>query len=163
MMLMKKTCMALLLLMLTSASAFAQFEKGKKYLGASLTGAGLSYSDYDEFQLGADMTAGYMFRQDWMLLGEAGFDLRKGDLQTLYLGAKGRYYIEQNGLYLGCGLRYLHHFSNFNDLQLTPEVGYCFFLGGHITIEPAAYYDMSLTDFGHKSKVGVKVGLGYYF
>ena len=80
---MKKTMMTLLLLTMVSVGAYAQFEKGKKYVGASLTSAGMSYSDFDEFQLGADLTAGYMIRQDWMVLGEAGFDIRRGDMQTL--------------------------------------------------------------------------------
>ena len=160
---MKRFLCVLMLFALISASMFAQFEKGKKYVGASLSSAGLSYSDYDEFALGINLVGGYMIEQDWMLMGDFGMDLRRGDFQEISLGGKVRYYIEQNGLFLSAGLRYLHRFSNFNDLQLTPEVGYCFFLGGHVSIEPALYYDMSLSDFGHKSKVGVKVGLGYYF
>lgn len=104
-----------------------------------------------------------MFVDDWMVLADAVWNVRHEVPNDFRLGAGVRYYIEQNGLFLSAGLRYLHRFSNFNDLQLTPEVGYCFFLGGHVSIEPALYYDMSLSDFGHKSKVGVKVGLGYYF
>ena len=160
---MKKVLLTLVLFAALASSAYAQFEQGKKYVGASLSSAGMSYSDYDEFALGLNFTGGYMFMQDWMLLGEFGFDIRRGDLQELYLGAKARYYIEQNGLFLSAGLRYLHHFDNFNDLQLTPEVGYCFFLGKYVSVEPALYYDMSLSDFSHKSKAGIRIGFGYYF
>ena len=160
---MKKYLLACMLLSVVSMSAFAQFEKGKKYVGASLSSAGISYSDYEEFAFGADFTGGYMFTDDWMLLGEVGFDYKNSDIRSLYLGTKVRYYIEQNGLFLGGGMRYLHGFKNFNDFQLTPEVGYCFFLGKYASIEPALYYDMSLSDFAHKSKVGIKVGFGLYF
>lgn len=160
---MKKILLAVLMFASVAISTFAQFEKGKKYVGASLSSAGISYSDYEEFAFGLDFTGGIMFTQDWLFMGELGFDYRNSDLQSLYLGTKVRYYIEQNGLFLSAGMRYVHGFKNFNDFQLTPEVGYCFFLGKYASIEPALYYDMSLSDFAHKSKAGVKVGFGLYF
>lgn len=160
---MKKVLLTLMLFAAVASSTYAQFEKGKKYIGASLSSAGMSYSDYEEFALGLNLTGGYFIEQDWMLLGEFGFDTMHGDMQALYMGAKARYYIEQNGLFLSAGLRYLHRYSNFNDLQLTPEVGYCFFLGKYVSLEPSLYFDMSLSDFSHKSKVGVRLGFGYYF
>jgi hypothetical protein len=66
-------------------------------------------------------------------------------------------------LYYSCGLKYLHERKSFNDLQLTPELGYCFYLNHYISVEPAVYYDMSFTDFSKKSEVGLKVGIGIYF
>lgn len=150
-------------MLVASLSAQAQFEKGKKYVNASLASAGLSYSDYTKFALGFSAEAGYFLKDDWMALAEVGFDYRNSNVQQVYVGAKGRYYIEQNGLFLGAGVRLLHEYKGHNDFQLTPEVGYCFFVNKHLTIEPVAYFDMSLSDFSHNSKVGLKIGLGYYF
>ncbi|MCH5177127.1 MAG: outer membrane beta-barrel protein [Prevotellaceae bacterium] len=160
---MMKKMLAMLLMVAMAGTATAQFEAGKKYVNASLAGAGLSYSDYEDVAFGVSAQAGYMFQQDFMLLGEAGFDYRHKDFQSLYIGGKGRYYIEQNGLFLGAGVRFLHEFKNHNDFQFTPEVGYCYFVSKNLTIEPVAYVDVSLADFSKNTKVGLKIGLGYYF
>lgn len=161
---MKKSIFAFALLFaLSNLSGFAQFEKGKKYVGASLSGAGLSYNSTTDLSLGVGAQAGFFFEQDWLLLGEVGIDYSDSDLQNMVLGAKARYYIEQNGLFLGCGARYVHGWKSYNDFQFTPEVGYCFFLNGKITLEPAAYFNISCSDFSNHSEVGVRVGLGFYF
>lgn len=160
---MKKVFILLTLLVLSAVSASAQFEQGKKYVNANLTSAGISYSDRDELAFGFGAQGGYMIDESVMLLGEAGFDYRNSDCRSIYAGVKGRYYIEQNGIYLGCGARLLHEFKNYNDVQLTPEVGYAFFVSHDVVIEPSLYYDISLTDFSHKSKVGLKIGLGVFF
>ena len=57
----------------------------------------------------------------------------------------------------------LFFFKNFNDFQITPEVGYCYFLNKTVTLEPSIYYDMSLSSFSKKSKLGLRVGIGLYF
>ena len=143
---MKKILLTLMLALTMVTSASAQFEQGKKYVGASLTGLNLSFSE-----------------QDIMVVGTIGLDFSNGDLNQFEVGAKGRYYIEQNGLFLAGGLKYRHAYKNINDLQLTPEVGYCYFLNRYITIEPSVYFDLSLTDFSHKSEFGLKCGIGIYF
>ena len=158
-----KKILLVMLLAVTTTSAFAQFEEGKKYVGASLTGLDLSYSDAQKLHLGIDARAGYFVVQDVMAIAEVGFDYSNTQCNTLDLALKGRYYIEQNGIFLGAGLKYTHQFESYNSLSLTPEVGYCYFLGKHLTVEPTLYYDMSLTDFAHKSKVGIKIGFGLYF
>ncbi len=160
---MKKYILTAVLSVFGLASSFAQFEEGKYYVGTSFDGAGISYSENTKMTLGIGVNAGYMFRQDWLAIAEAGFNYSNSDLQELYIGAKCRYYIEQNGLFLQGGIKYLHQAPEYNDLKLTPEVGYCFFLNGHLTIEPSVYYDISLSDFSDKSRFGVKVGLGVYF
>lgn len=160
---MKKLLITMLLAIVGVGSASAQFEIGKKYLGATTNSAGLSYSDATKFQIGAGVNAGYMFEQDWLAIAEAGFDYSNKDMQSFYLGAKCRYLIEQNGIFLQGGVKYLHSAPSFNDVQITPEVGYCFFLNRHLTVEPSFYYDMSLSDFTKKSKAGLKIGLGWYF
>lgn len=160
---MKKIVFTLLLAIVGIGSASAQFEKGKYYLGATTNAAGLSYSKSTKFGFNAGINAGYMFEEAWMVIGEVGFDYHSKDLQQFYLGAKCRYLIKQNGLFLQLGGKFVHGAPNFNDVQITPEVGYCFFLNHYLTIEPSLYYDVSLTEFSEHSKVGVKVGLAWYF
>lgn len=160
---MKKLFMSVLLAAVFTSSAFAQFEKGKMYSSASLSGVGISYSERTDFAFGIGLNAGYMIEDDWMLLGEVGVDYSNSRWNSLSLGAKGRYYIEQNGLFLGAGVKWLHEYKNVNDVQITPEVGYCFFLNKNVTLEPSVYYDLSLTNFSDYSKFGVKIGVGVFF
>ena len=160
---MKKIVFTFVLALLGIGSASAQFEKGKYYLAATTNTAGISYSKHEKLHLNLGVNGGYMFEEAWMLIAETGFDYHNNDMQSLYAGLKCRYLIKQNGLFLQAGAKYLHGAPNFNDVQITPEVGYCFFLNRHLTIEPSLYYDVSLSDFSDKSKVGVKVGLAWYF
>lgn len=160
---MKKIVFTFVLAFISIGSAFAQFEKGKYYLAATTNTAGLSYSKHDKFGINLGVNGGYMFEEAWMLISEVGFDFHNKDMQSLYAGLKCRYLIEQNGLFLQAGAKYLHGAPNFNDLQFTPEIGYCFFLNRHLTIEPSLYYDISTNKFSEYSKVGVKVGLAWYF
>ena len=153
----------MLLVLVGVASASAQFERGKKYLGVGLDGIGISYSEYNKLHIGIGAHAGYMIYDDFMLIGDLGFNYEKKDAQNVVIGGSGRYYIRQNGIFLQLGAHYVHEFPSFNDFQLTPEVGYCFFTGKHLTIEPSVYYDISVTDFSDKSKFGLKIGLGWYF
>ena len=76
---------------------------------------------------------------------------------------KGKYYLAATTNFLQAGAKYVHGAPNFNDVQITPEVGYCFFLNRHLTLEPSLYYDVSLSDFSEKSEFGVKIGLAWYF
>ena len=160
---MKKILLTLVLALTMIQGASAQFEQGKKYVGASLTGLNLSFSDLKDFAVGLDATAGYFVQRDLMVLGEVGVDTSNGNLNQFLAGIKGRYYIEQNGIYLAAGLKYRHVFKSINDLQVTPEVGYCYFLNRYITVEPAVYFDLSMTDFSHNSEFGLKCGIGIYF
>ena len=50
-----------------------------------------------------------------------------------------------------------------NSINLTPEVGYCFYVNHFLSLEPSLYYNISLNDFSDSSKVGLKLGLGFYF
>lgn len=152
----------LLMLALTTLSANAQFEKGKKYVNASLSGLGLSYSSEQKFRFGVDLNAGYFIADCLMLRGNVGYDHTKS-IDDVTVGAGARYYFDQNGIYLGAGLEYAHYTSNSNDLLIPLEVGYAFFINHYITIEPSIYYKMSLDDFSDKSSIGLKVGFGFYF
>lgn len=165
---MKKIVLALLMT-ISCLTASAQFEADTKYVNTSLSGLDLSYMK-DNFRFGLDAKAGYFVEDAWMVYGQLGYSFNniKGehnDRNNFELGVGGRYYIRQNGLYLNLGLKFDHDFSghSFNNLYLTPEVGYCFYLNHYISVEPALYYDMSLNHFSDGSKVGLRVGLGFYF
>lgn len=160
---MKKALFSLLLAFVGVASASAQFEKDKKYLGVGFEGIGFSYSEYNKFHIGLGAHAGYMVLNDFMVIGDFTFNYANKDAQEVTLGAAGRYFIEQNGIFLQLGMHYAHEAPSFNDFKITPEVGYCYFLNGHLTLEPSVYYNVSCTDFSNKSKFGVKLGLGWYF
>ena len=158
-----KKLVLLVLLTVATTSAFAQFEKGTKYVGASLTGLNMAINDRQHFSFGLDAKAGYFIKDYWMVEGTFGWHTSRTHLDRCQIGAKLRYAQVENGLYYACGLKYIHERKNFNDLQLTPELGYCYYLNHYISVEPAIYYDMSFTDFSKKSEVGLKVGIGIYF
>ena len=166
---MKKFFLAIMLAVV-SLGANAQFAKGTKYISTSLSAFDISYRK-NNFQLGLDATAGYFTADAWMVYGRFGFgyENQKGpdnDINKFNLGAGARYYIMQNGLYLGMGLKIDH--SKFgstarNYVDLTPEVGYCFYLNHYVSIEPAVYYDLCLNKYSEGSRVGLRLGFGYYF
>lgn len=149
--------------MVVSISASAQFQEGKSYLGASLTGLDLHYNGQDGLNLGVQAKAGYFPWDNLMVL--ASFDAAHNGSESvadhISVGVGGRYYITQNGLYLGAGVKLLHANHNYNDLMPGVEVGYAFFINRSVTIEPAIYYDQSFKTHNY-SNIGLKVGLGIY-
>lgn len=159
-----------MLLTFVSLTSFAQFEKGTKYVNLSLSGLNMSYSKNSKFTFGLDATAGYFIENAWMIYGRFGYDHQyvKGDnndVNNVNIAVGGRYYIMQNGLYLNLGLKYEHMGSgaSMNNIDLCPEIGYCFYLNHYISIEPAIYYDCCLNHFSDGSKVGLRIGAGFYF
>ncbi len=149
--------------LMVSVGAHAQFESGKQYCGASLTGLNLSYNGSEELSLGIQAKAGYFFEDDMMLLAQAEYKHSglEGVKDYWALGAQGRYYIEQNGIYLGAGVKLIHT-GSYNDVMPGVEVGYAFFVSKQVTIEPAVYYDQSFKNHSDYSTIGVKVGIGIY-
>ena len=149
--------------LMVSVGAHAHFESGKQYCGASLTGLNLSYNGSEELSLGIQAKAGYFFEDDMMLLAQAEYKHSglEGVKDYWALGAQGRYYIEQNGIYLGAGMKLIHT-GSYNDVMPGVEVGYAFFVSKQVTIEPAVYYDQSFKNHSDYSTVGVKVGIGIY-
>lgn len=149
--------------MVVSISASAQFQEGKGYLGASLTGLDLHYNGQEGLNLGVQAKAGYFPWDNLMVL--ATFDAvhtgSEAVADHISVGVGGRYYITQNGLYLGAGVKLLHANHNYNDLMPGVEVGYAFFINRSVTIEPAIYYDQSFKTHNY-SNIGLKVGLGIY-
>lgn len=151
-----------LLLILGAVSARAQFAQGTKYVGASISGLGLSYSGSEKFRLGLDLAGGYFVADCLQVRGSLGYTHTR-EIDDVTVGAGARYYFDQCGVYLGTGLDYVHYTPNSNDLQIPLEVGYAFFLNRYITLEPSIYYRMSTSDFSDKSTVGLRLGLGFYF
>ena len=78
------------------------------------------------------------------------------------VGVGARYYIIQNGLYLGVNGKLVHANHDYNDVMPGLEVGYAFFINRSVTIEPAIYYDQSFKNHSDYSKIGFKVGVGIY-
>ena len=153
-----------LLLAVVSTGAFAQFEQDTKYVSASLTGFGMSWQKNAGFELGLDAVGGYFVADSWMLLGQFGW-AHRAHFNEFNLGAGARYYMVQNGLFFGSLFKYNHvgtRDKNDNFL-LSPEVGYCFYLNNHVSIEPAVYVDMCLNHFKDYTKIGLRIGFGYYF
>lgn len=160
---MKKITMFIIALVV-SLSANAQFEKGKIYLGASLTGLDMSYSGLDKFHFGLEAQGGYLIMDNVMLKASAAVDYTgRDDAPTDFtIGAGGRYYIIQNGLYLGVNVKLLHANHNYNDIMPGIEVGYAFFVSRTVTIEPSLYYDQSFRRHSDYSKFGARLGIGVY-
>ncbi len=151
-----------LLLGAVAMGAQAQFEKRTKYIGASLSGLGLSYSSNERFRMGLDAEAGYFMADCFLLKANVGYEHTRYT-DDVGIGVTGRYYFSQNGIFMGAGAEYNHFTKNNNDVMIPVEVGYAFFLNQYLTLEPSVYYKMSLHDFSGNSTVGLRVGLSYYF
>ena len=158
---MKKLSLLLMLLFCTVTAAQAQFDKGTKYVNGSLTNFGLSYSGSEKFRMGVNATVGYFLDDCFMVSANAGYDHQR-HVDNVSLGVGARYYLIENGIYLGAGAEFDHFTKNSNDVMVPLTVGYAFFLNRYITVEPSLYYKMSLHDFSDNSTFGVQVGIGIY-
>ena len=162
---MKKVLLIMFLAVMTVTNGYAQFEQGKKYVGASMSGLELSYSDMEDFRLGFQAQAGYFCMDNWMLSTHLayGYDGSADAKHNVSVGAGTRYYFDDWGVFLGANVNFVHQFHNCNDVRPGVEFGYAFFLNGHVTIEPAVYYEHSFKNNTDFSKCGLRIGFGYYF
>lgn len=160
---MKKLCLLALGLVMTLV-ANAQFEQGKYYCSGSLTGLNLSYSGAEKLNLGVEAKGGYLVADNWMTLAMASYNHSGDDnvKDAFSVGVGGRYYIIENGLYMGVNAKLVHGNSSYNDFMPGIELGYAFFLGKSVTVEPAVYYDQSIKNHSDYSKVGLRIGVGVY-
>ena len=149
----------ILVALLVSVASHAQFEQGKFYLGASMSGFDIS-SQAKQFHLGIDARGGFMVQENLLALAELGYNHWQHDADLITIGAAGRYYIEENGIFLGAGLKYRHG-RDYNDVLPGAHVGYAFFLGRTVTIEPEVYFDLSTKALKH-SCYGLRIGFGIY-
>ena len=154
---MKKIAMMIVALAMTVA-AQAQYtyqykttpyHSDKYFIGASLTGLDLSYSGSEKFKAGVAAQVGYMVFDNVLVMAEAGMNYSDEKLNSFNLAAGGRYYIEQNGIFLGAKLNYVHGYNSF-------------FLSRTVTIEPSIYYNQSFKKHSDFSNVGFKIGFGIY-
>ena len=161
---MRKKIFTMAVALFTALTANAQFEKGKVYVGGSLTGFNMKYTGADKFCLGVQAQGGYFVADDLMLLGQVGYEHNgnKAVSDKYNVAVGGRYYIEQNGIYLGLNCKYVHGGKKFNDVMPGVEVGYAFFLNNSVTVEPAVYYDQSFKNHSDYSTIGLKIGVGVY-
>ena len=77
------------------------------------------------------------------------------------VGAGGRYYIEQNGLYLGASVLFRHQ-DRYDDMLPSVQVGYSFFVSRTVTVEPELYYEQSFKNHKDYSQFGLRIGIGVY-
>ncbi len=159
---MKKLVTLILLFVVTFTAAHAQFERGKRYVGASVSGLGLSYSSNEKFRMGLDAHAGYFIADCIMATANVGYEHTE-NMDDVRVGAGLRYYFDQNGIFLGAGAEYNHFTKSNNDVMIPITAGYAFFINRYLTVEPSVYYKMSLHDFSGNSTVGFNIGLGFYF
>ncbi|MCR5312135.1 MAG: hypothetical protein K6E54_00530 [Bacteroidaceae bacterium] len=159
-----KKILSTIMLALVTISASAQFDEGKKYLGANLNGFNLSYSEATDLSINLGANAGYVVQDNLLLIGTLNFDFCNSELNKFELGGKIRYYFDDNGFFVSGGAKFVHEYiGDFNDFQITPEIGYCFMLNKNLALQPSIYYDMSFSDFTEKSRLGLAVGLGWFF
>lgn len=157
---MKKIALFVVALVM-SVAANAQFEQGKGYLGASLTNVDLSYNGLNKGHFGLGAKAGYLIADDWMLTGQLDYQKTKDVPYSLTLGPGIRYYIQQNGLYMGVSALFKHA-DDYNDFMPSIQIGYAFFISRTVTFEPEIYYEHSFKDHSNYSTAGIRLGVGIY-
>ena len=161
---MKKKLGLLIVSLMLTLTASAQFEEEKVYVAGSLTGLDLNYNGNNGFSFGVQAKAGYFFDDAWMMLGQVAYNHSGNETVPDYIavGAGLRYYIEQNGLYVGVNATLVHTYRNYNDLMPGLELGYAFFVSRTVTIEPSVYYNQSFKSHTNYSTVGFRIGVGIY-
>ncbi len=159
---MRRKLIAVFAALMVSMVANAQFEKGKIYAGASLSGFDVSCSGSGSGKYGLQAHGGYLVDDNMMITGLVGL-ARQNGVTDFSIGAGGRYYLVQSGIFFGVSLKYVNESSVYDDLMPGVQVGYAFFLNDKITIEPELYYDHALFNFKDYSTVGFRLGLGIYF
>ena len=157
---MKKIALFVVALVM-SVAANAQFEQGQGYIGASLTNVDLSYNGLNKGHFGLGAKAGYLIADDWMLLGQLDYQKTKDVPYSLTLGPGIRYYIQQNGLYMGASAALCHQ-NDINDFKPSIQIGYAFFISRTVTFEPEVYYEHSFKDHSNYSTAGIRLGVGVY-
>ena len=167
---MKKILMAAICLMMAMSvnaqkvlnESTSPFEESKFYVGASFSGLSLSYSKASDWSFGLSAKAGYLFRDNWMALGVFDYqNYSSGTVTSTNIGAGARYYFERNGVYLGLTAKYAHA-TGVDEFKPEINVGYAFFLGHYVTLEPELYYEQSFKESKY-SQFGLRLGLGVYF
>lgn len=165
---MKKSFISFALMLIGCLCANAQFEQGKKYIGASLSNISMNYSKANDSSFGLNLNGGYFLDNEFLVKGEVGYN-NVGKTSALNFTAGARYYFERNGIFVGAAgeLQWREHFGERNHgktlLYMPVEVGYAFFINRHVTVEPSVYYKVCYNEFKNFSEAGFKIGFGVYF
>lgn len=162
---MRKRIVFLMMVLTMSLSSFAQFEQGKAYLNASLSGLDMNFTGADKWKVDLTTRCGYMVEDNWMALGLFEYNYCKYEPRHFAIGAGMRYHISQNGLYLGFGAKFRHYSfddESYSDFMPNIQMGYVFFLSKTVTFEPELYYDQSLKDHSNFSRAGIRIGVGVF-
>lgn len=148
-----------------SVVTYAQFEKGKFYANANVSGMNLSYTGGEKWKFDFGSKLGYMVEDSWLATAQVDLSCRNNDTSSLSVGAGIRYYVEQNGLYVGASANFRRlsfEGDSQSDFMPSVQIGYTYFLSKTVTIEPEFYYNQSLKDHKNLSEVGIRVGIGIY-
>lgn len=155
-----KKILFLLVAFMATVSANAQFEEGKTYVGASLTGLDLSYSKGEKMSVGLNAMGGYFLMDNIMVNGNIGLQTNEGARANEFtIGAGGRYYFVENGIFVGANVNFAHVQHTYTDVVPQVEAGYAFFINRSVTIEPAVYFRPSFSN-SDRTRFGIKVGIG---
>ena len=165
---MKKIMMTLVALVM-AISANAQylndsekvFSQGKFYVGASTSGAALSYHKASDWNLNLQAKAGYLLADDVMFVGQLGYEAQTDFDDVIQIGAGLRYYFESCGVYASATAKYVKC-GDFSDFRPELNLGYSYFLTGKLTVEPEVFYEHSTKNSDY-SGFGVRIGFGVYF
>lgn len=162
---MRKWIVCMLLCVVSASGVYAQFEQKKWFVNPSITGLDLSYDQYSKAHFGLQVNGGaFVIDNLAVLLGYDGSYTKDASLTSLGTGV--RYYMDKVGVYVGAGLKYSHYSVSdvsWNYALASLECGYAYFLSRTVTIEPALYYNLSLSDDVKLNRFGVKIGFGIYF
>lgn len=158
-----KKILSLVAMLVITLGASAQFEYKKTYLAAGVNNLDMSYNGQKKFSFGVDAMAGKFIYDNMLLYLKGGYKHEgKTEINDFNAGIGLRYYILQNGLFLGASASYVHGTKSYNDLKPAVELGYCFFISREITIEPKIYYEQSFKRHSDFSTVGIGVNFGIY-
>lgn len=146
---------------LNDKSSDKVFSQGKFYAGVSASGASLSYHKGSDWNLNLQAKAGYLIADDWMIVGQLGYQKQTDVPSFVQLGAGLRYYFESCGIYAGATAKY-ENWDNYSDFRPELNVGYAYFLTGKLTVEPEVFYEHSTKD-SDNSGFGFRIGFGVYF
>ena len=146
----------------STSQSITPFHQDKWYIGGSLTGLDLNYSGLDKLKFGFQAQGGYFVADNALLYAEGTYQTLDSSLMSASAGVGFRYYFEDNGIFAGAKVDYVHGFKSYNDLMPGVELGYSFFLSRTVTIEPALYYNQSFKKHKDYSNFGFRVGFGIY-
>lgn len=138
------------------------FGEGKFYTAASMSGLGVNWNKCEKWNFDLQAKAGYLFMDNWMVTAQLGYNYLTHGTNSLEAGAGLRYYIEQNGLWVGASGNYVHKYHTYDDFMPSVQLGYSFFLNRTVTLEPEIFYNQSLKDNDY-SGLGFRIGIGIYF